>query len=195
MSETIDHQSEPRDGRPQPRCTTAMVRKYNVKRSCIRCHERKVRCDKDTPCIVCVRSEVQCRYPGPERAKRVKSRSEKGVERSIVAAANPETQRAGSSTHDQATARSRTTPPPIGSAVIGQLTTTRYAPSESEQSGGLLLKEGSSTRYVNEFTFSRVLEKVRDTFFTDGSQSPTGTNVAFGPARRTPVCHRHASQP
>ncbi len=132
-----------------------------MKRSCIRCHERKVRCNKDTPCIACVRSEVQCQYPGPERAKRVKSRSQKGVERSEVTTSNAERQRRGNSAQDQTVVGSRAPPPPNGSAVIGQLSATRYAPSESEQSGGFLLKEGSSTRYVNEFTFSRVLEKVR----------------------------------
>ncbi|OIW24600.1 hypothetical protein CONLIGDRAFT_100550 [Coniochaeta ligniaria NRRL 30616] len=160
MSESTDHQSEPREGPPQSSpLPTAVVRKYNVRRSCIRCHERKVRCNKDTPCIACVRSGFPCQYPGPERAKRVKSRSQKGVERSEVTAVNAETQRRGNYAKGQAATGSRTAPPPNGSAVIGQLSATRYTPSESEQSSGFLLKEGSSTRYVNEFTFSRVLEK------------------------------------
>lgn len=46
------------------------VRRYNVERSCLRCHERKVRCDKGTPCNKCMRLRVPCDYPGPKRVKR-----------------------------------------------------------------------------------------------------------------------------
>lgn len=163
MSETSDYAVEMRERPPgiSPGPTAIMVRKYNVKRSCIRCHERKVRCNKDTPCIACVRSDVQCRYPGPERAKRVKSRSQKGLGAFAATTANAKAQDNGS-TRDQAPTAPQTPSPPSGSAVVGQLGVTRHAPSEPDQSSGFLLKEGSSTRYVNEFTFSRVLEKVRE---------------------------------
>ncbi|KAB5582952.1 hypothetical protein GE09DRAFT_286411 [Coniochaeta sp. 2T2.1] len=169
MPEPTEDPAEPRQRSPDlgpP--LAASIRKYNVKRSCIRCHERKVRCDKESPCVACVRAEAQCRYPGPERAKR-RSQFRKGVNKSssvtTTAVQQVEVQHGdgSSSTHSQAAADSRIqvlSPPPNGSAAIGQFTTTsRPAPSESEHSGGFLLKEGSSTRYVNEFTFSRVLEK------------------------------------
>lgn len=165
MSGTADHQARPRAAPTQPSSpSAAVVRKYNVKRSCIRCHERKVRCNKDTPCITCVRSEVQCRYPGPERAKRVKSRSrsQNAVEQhSAVAPANTEAQSGGRSTQSNPGPGPRTAPPTKETDDLGHLSTVHCAPSESEQSGGFLLKEGSSTRYVNEFTFSRILDKVR----------------------------------
>lgn len=40
--------------------------------ACIRCSERKVRCDKQNPCNACVRHNVQCifRPPKPSRRKR-----------------------------------------------------------------------------------------------------------------------------
>ena len=40
--------------------------------ACIRCSERKVRCDRELPCNACVRHNVQCvfRPPKPSRAKR-----------------------------------------------------------------------------------------------------------------------------
>lgn len=153
-----NHQARP--AQPSPP-SAAVVRKYNVKRSCIRCHERKVRCNKDTPCITCVRSDVQCRYPGPERAKRVKSRSQNAVEPSAVAPANTEAQSGGRSTQSNPGPGPRTAPQTRETDDPGHLSTVHCAPSESEQSGGFLLKEGSSTRYVNEFTFSRILDKVR----------------------------------
>jgi len=161
MSETSSHQAEPLEQPPRTGPgSVIMVRKYNVKRSCIRCHERKVRCDKEDPCIACVRSDVQCRYPGPERAKRVKSRSQRGLASVTVGAAAPNN--AETYSKGPAPIAASTAPRPSGSSlVVGQFSATRPAPSESEQSGGFLLKEGSSTRYVNEFTFSRVLEKVR----------------------------------
>ncbi|KAH8690685.1 fungal-specific transcription factor domain-containing protein [Talaromyces proteolyticus] len=56
------------DAFPPPRGSA--LRRYNVERSCLKCHERKIRCDKRTPCASCVRLGTLCRYPGPERAKR-----------------------------------------------------------------------------------------------------------------------------
>ena len=40
--------------------------------ACIRCSERKVRCDRESPCNACVRHNVQCvfRPSKPSRAKR-----------------------------------------------------------------------------------------------------------------------------
>ncbi|KAJ1330813.1 C6 transcription factor AsaR [Microdochium nivale] len=34
-------------------------------RSCMPCHQRKVRCDKKTPCSACVRGDHRCVYPSP----------------------------------------------------------------------------------------------------------------------------------
>jgi hypothetical protein len=139
--------------------SVAMIRKYNVKRSCIRCHERKVRCNKETPCISCVRSDVPCRYPGPERVKRVKSRFHR------ESSTDPQ---AEGLTRHQPPSATRAAPQADAASVNGQFGAARSALSESEQSGGFLLKEGSSTRYVNEFTFSRVLEKVREALPSSG---------------------------
>ncbi|CAG8143197.1 unnamed protein product [Penicillium salamii] len=44
------------------------------KRSCTRCSQRKVRCDKRYPCNGCTKAEVQCNYPGPQRARRTLNR-------------------------------------------------------------------------------------------------------------------------
>ncbi|CRL19980.1 Fungal transcriptional regulatory protein, N-terminal [Penicillium camemberti] len=44
------------------------------KRSCSRCSQRKVRCDKVYPCSACVKAEVECTFPGPKRARRTLNR-------------------------------------------------------------------------------------------------------------------------
>ncbi|KAH8721544.1 fungal-specific transcription factor domain-containing protein [Phaeosphaeriaceae sp. PMI808] len=39
-------------------------------RSCVTCRRRKVKCDKKQPCSNCVRSKIECSFPGPGRAPR-----------------------------------------------------------------------------------------------------------------------------
>jgi hypothetical protein len=40
------------------------------KRSCLRCHERKVRCDREHPCSRCLQAKVKCSFPENKRAPR-----------------------------------------------------------------------------------------------------------------------------
>ncbi|KAJ5810484.1 C6 transcription factor [Penicillium pulvis] len=40
------------------------------KRSCFRCNQRKVGCDRNHPCGRCLESGVECKYPGNKRAPR-----------------------------------------------------------------------------------------------------------------------------
>lgn len=44
------------------------------KRSCLRCSQRKVRCDKVHPCSICVKAGVQCTFPGPKRTRQTLNR-------------------------------------------------------------------------------------------------------------------------
>ncbi|KAJ6084888.1 hypothetical protein N7499_004517 [Penicillium canescens] len=44
------------------------------KRSCKRCNEKKVRCDRNSPCGACVKAGDQCAFPGPKRAPRTLNR-------------------------------------------------------------------------------------------------------------------------
>ena len=39
-------------------------------RSCVTCRKRKVRCDKQHPCINCNKAGIECIFPGPGRAPR-----------------------------------------------------------------------------------------------------------------------------
>lgn len=143
-----------------------VARRYDVERSCIRCHERKVRCDRAMPCSTCRRTNAPCHYPGPGRIKRRSKRSSTRRART-----HPETLKRTS------TASSHKDSPIItsrSSSILSQphdvnthtpfLTGAHTAPTE-----GLLVEDGTSTQYANEFLFSRVLEKVgglQDLFFS-----------------------------
>ncbi|KAJ5614104.1 C6 transcription factor [Penicillium herquei] len=39
-----------------------------MSRSCLRCHERKVRCDREHPCGRCIQANVECLFPENKRA-------------------------------------------------------------------------------------------------------------------------------
>ncbi|KAJ5212972.1 hypothetical protein N7449_000141 [Penicillium cf. viridicatum] len=44
------------------------------KRSCKRCNERKVRCDRNSPCGACIKAGDRCVFPGAKRAPRTLNR-------------------------------------------------------------------------------------------------------------------------
>ena len=132
------------------------LRRYNVERSCLRCHERKVRCDKGSPCSKCVRLDVPCQYPGPKRVKRrapktnvtdVMARLE-SLERSIttIAGSLPSSQ-----PNRVPTSETESTTP--NEYVAHQ---SHRAPVRQPSPHGFLVKDGS---YVDEPFLSRVLEK------------------------------------
>lgn len=43
-------------------------------RSCHRCNQKKIRCNKAQPCNNCTKSDTECVFPGPGRAPRRKKR-------------------------------------------------------------------------------------------------------------------------
>lgn len=134
----------------------AIARRYDVERSCIRCHERKVRCDRDKPCSNCIRSQIACRYPGPERTKRRSQRQPQAkteqlgprlarLERAIAALA----QQGPPGEHDR--------PSHASSTHTSEMNANEYGSGTGK---GLLVTEGTSTRYMDESLFLQVLDKV-----------------------------------
>ncbi|KAM0456942.1 hypothetical protein ACHAPV_006917 [Trichoderma viride] len=103
-------------------------------RSCILCHRRKIRCDRQTPCLACVRARLTCTYPSSDRpVRRVRKATIADVasrisdlEKTIVAASI-----------DQ------------GGAEPQEL------PSEE-----VLIRNGTSSQYFNELLISRVIEEL-----------------------------------
>lgn len=132
-----------------------VARRYDVERSCLRCHERKVRCDRAMPCSTCLRINVPCQYPGPGRTKRRSKnpstrRTRLGMpERAIIAISNRDSP-------DITSRSSSLSSQPRGT----DINTSVSAGDHTALTEGFLVKDGTSTRYVNEVLFSRVLEKV-----------------------------------
>lgn len=119
-----------------------------IERSCLLCHQRKIRCNKRSPCSNCARADVLCCYPGLERPGRrppkhtiaeVVARVTR-LERTITAISNNESNSAHKS--------------PSVEADASEIQTVTGSPEE------LLVQDGYSTRYINEVLFSRVLEEV-----------------------------------
>lgn len=170
--------------------STESIRRYNVERSCIRCHERKVRCDKNSPCSKCVRLGQVCEYPGPRRAKRkppktsvtdVVSRLEQ-LERSIATLANsPST----AQTKQQGTQQQLPLPiaapirVPNSAPASYQNSSLKHASTEkAHPNHGFLVKDGA---YIDEPLLSRVLEKEQEL------QSAIGTpSTETGGSRKPP---------
>lgn len=137
---------------PSPSTST----KHKIERSCITCHQRKIRCDKKSPCANCARHDLFCCYPEPERAGRrppkttiadVATRVSR-LERTITALTKelPRDTTRG--------LNSSTTPPPEDRSQ------KKNHPGDAGPAQEILLQDGDSSRYVNEYLLSRVLDEV-----------------------------------
>ncbi|KAJ5849784.1 hypothetical protein N7455_009640 [Penicillium solitum] len=146
-----------------------VARRYDVERSCLRCHERKVRCDRAMPCSTCLRINVPCQYPGPGRTKRRSKnpstrRTRLGMpERAIIAISNRDSP-------DITSRSSSLSSQPRGT----DINTSVSAGDHTALTEGFLVKDGTSTRYVNEVLFSRVLEKESE--LQSAIDTPASTN-------------------
>ena len=136
------------------------VRPKKTERSCLLCHERKIRCDKRSPCANCVRADVLCCYPGVERPGRRPPKSTiaevaarvSRLERTITAISN-------NTSHANKTNSSKKEPILVLDSPSGETNAidTQTLVNSSEE---LLVQGGYSTRYINEVLLSRVLEEV-----------------------------------
>ncbi|PYH35581.1 Zn(II)2Cys6 transcription factor [Aspergillus neoniger CBS 115656] len=161
------------------------ARRYNVERSCLRCHQRKVRCDKSSPCGACVRANVLCQYPGPNRVKRrppkvhnsdVIARLE-SLERSIAALAE---NRSPHLQHEVTDGRA-VSAPGAGSPSSNEPSPTGTTAAAEPSHDGLLVEDG---RYINEQLLSQVLEDEKEL------QSAIGTPKSDTSSSRRPLTLR-----
>jgi hypothetical protein len=147
----------------------------DVSRSCIPCHRRKVRCDKNLPCAACARGGRDCTYqdvsdrPARRRPRKttiadVASRVS-DLERSIVASTSPA---GGEAPPQRPSIASRpTAAEPEGAG--------EYA--ASQVAGEVLVQNGTNSRYIDEIAISRMIEAVRDsncTYFTPSLRGKPG---------------------
>lgn len=137
----------------------AKVARNKITRSCLMCHERKIRCDRRLPCSNCARVDLLCCYP---EAKRNETRPQK---MSITEMAS----RVARLERTIATLSSVASTASNGDAVSEHSSSWRMsAANEVEVAADppceeLLLHDddGNSSRYVNEALFSRLLDGVR----------------------------------
>lgn len=138
---------------------TRVLRRYNVSRSCIRCHQRKVRCDKSHPCTTCTRSNVTCRYPGSEKTKR----RAPNVSLNEVAARLARLERTVSAKvggDEDVTVTSSALSKGLGPVSTDRTAVGQQSREHHGSREGFLVTSGPSTRYINESFLSHVLEKV-----------------------------------
>lgn len=135
---------------------STMTKQKRLHRSCVLCHQRKIRCDKKEPCRNCIRADVLCYYPEPEQSVRrphkttiadVSARLAR-LERTISALSNSPAMKQDVTPPGQRATEDFNSMEPHGSLVEG-------ASSEEK-----LVQGDSSSLYFNEALLSRVLEEV-----------------------------------
>ncbi|KAJ5937937.1 hypothetical protein N7454_004279 [Penicillium verhagenii] len=168
-----------------------MDRRYNVERSCLRCHERKVRCDKGTPCNKCSRLNVPCEYPGPKRVKRRAPKTTstdlverlEQLERSITSiagqSAQPTPQHPTGHLLSGYHAHTHTANHDVVRASSSESSAVTSGRQPARAEPGFLAKNGS---YVDEPFLSRVLEKEHELQSAMGSPN-TENDAARKPPR------------
>ena len=139
-----------------PPSPTASIRHKRADRSCLLCHQRKIRCDKRSPCANCTRADVLCCYPGPQRSVR---RLPKSTIAEVAARVTRLERTINAISNDASPVESKLNPTsdpktPLGDINISETPGPRDSPRE------LLVQDGPSTRYVNESILSHVLEEV-----------------------------------
>jgi hypothetical protein len=144
----------------------AVLRRYNVERSCLKCHERKIRCDRRHPCTSCMRVNIQCIYPGPERGKRRQHRKAAisdrlaELERTITTLEQA---------HDEDVSH-RKPESPLNESTPNKPLPVQRAPAEASTNRGLLLPD---RHYINDQLLSRLLTNVGPSSPTPKGQIPT----------------------
>jgi len=127
-----------------------------IERSCVMCHQRKIRCDKRSPCSNCARADLFCCYPEPERAGRRPPKTTIAelanrvarLERTIIAISDGTSQDQNGETESARTPQSE-------NLITDKMQTSEVTPAEE-----LLIQDGYSSRYVNEVLLSRILDEV-----------------------------------
>ncbi|KAI5459326.1 fungal-specific transcription factor [Mariannaea sp. PMI_226] len=129
-----------------------------VERSCLVCHRRKVRCDKQSPCSQCARGGYSCFYPqaGPP-ARRVRKTTMTDVASRITEL--EKTLIAVSREHD---VQLRSTASPSTPSQSSAPPTDPEFDDKSQNQEGILFKKGSTSQYFNEVLLSHVIEHEHD---------------------------------
>ncbi|KAK0384739.1 hypothetical protein NLU13_7217 [Sarocladium strictum] len=225
----------PNQPRPPP-----LPRSRPAERSCVICHRRKVRCDKQSPCSQCSHGGFSCVYPQPGPVRRVRKTTITDVasrisdlERTVAAVSHKQGRENNNNNnhnnnHSRSILPSRPTldstaatsehaidgreglrqtgdgqAPSHHASALPAVTKSSHstqAPSRThaghhlgdsrcdrrshDEGDEVLLRKGTSSMYINEVLFSRVLEQendVRSALSTPGQSSHPPTPSPFNP--------------
>ena len=119
-----------------------------IQRSCLLCHRRKIRCNKRLPCSNCIRGNTQCQYPGPNCPARKPPKLTINQIDARVARL-------------ERIIASRDRPGPVPDLDKTAMDIGEGTDEEESDRGELLVEDGDSTHYVNDFLFSRIIDEVK----------------------------------
>ncbi|CAG8028394.1 unnamed protein product [Penicillium salamii] len=126
--------------------------------SCVVCHKRKVKCDRQEPCSNCAKANVECVYRAPP------PRRKRGLE------AN------GSVSQERAKSVRRDAIPARGSSIVPQRPPTREERRDPRESGSgrMIMKDGNSI-YLDNNLWTSVSNELPNAADVLGDVSDTGT--------------------
>jgi hypothetical protein len=138
-------------------------------RSCEICHQRKIRCDKRSPCSNCVRGNNFCRYPGTEQRPRrphkttitdVSARVSQ-LERTLATIAKGKSRslRSFRTIEAESTTCDDAENSPSGKVFVDSESHEIHS-DEHASTDEMLVGDGGSSCYVNEALLLRILAEV-----------------------------------
>jgi len=139
-------------------------------RSCEICHQRKIRCDKRSPCSNCVRGNNFCRYPRTERQPRrphkttitdVSARVSQ-LERTLATIAKGKNRSLKSfeAVEAESTTRDDAEDSPLGNVFVDSESHEIHS-EDRASTEEMLVEDGRSSCYVNEALLFRILAEVK----------------------------------
>jgi hypothetical protein len=139
-------------------------------RSCEICHQRKIRCDKRSPCSNCVRGNNFCRYPRTERQPRrphkttiteVSARLSQ-LERTLatIAKGNSRPPKRFEADEDESTTRDDAKDSPLRKVFVDSESHEIHS-EDRVSTEEMLVEDGGSSCYVNEALLFRILAEVK----------------------------------
>lgn len=135
---------------------SAVSKQKRLDRSCVLCHQRKIRCDKKSTCQNCRRADVLCYYPEPEQTVR---RPQKTTIADVSARLARLERTISALSKDSPIKQDSASPEPP--AFDFNSIEAEPAAIESPHSNEKLIQGKGSSRYFNEGLLSRIIEEVR----------------------------------
>ncbi|KAI9929718.1 hypothetical protein ASPWEDRAFT_60022 [Aspergillus wentii DTO 134E9] len=120
-------------------------------RSCHRCNQKKIRCDKTCPCQHCIQSDTDCIFPPPGRAPRQRKRPLKAELNARLRDLEQEVQRLNTADDDI-----------VQSEQDEQIDPTRATINQEERQFGRLISGDRSSRYISHQALTSLGDQINE---------------------------------